>query len=61
MENKTKKLLNSKLRQPIHISYISKYILKMTDKETKKILDEMIEEGLVEISPFAPDYYVNKQ
>jgi hypothetical protein len=42
MENKTKKLLNSKLRQPIHISYISKYILKMTDKETKKILDEMI-------------------
>ena len=33
----------------------------MTNKETKKILDEMIEEGLVEISPLAPDYYVNKQ
>ena len=61
MENKTKKLLNSKLRQPIHISYISKYILKMTDKETKKILDEMIEEGLIEVSTLAPDYYVNKQ
>jgi hypothetical protein len=31
------------------------------NKETTKILDDMIEEGLVEISPFAPDYYVNKQ
>ena len=61
MDDKTKKLLNTKLRQPVHISYISKYILKMTDKETKKILDEMIEEGLIEVSPLAPDYYVNKQ
>ena len=60
MENKTKKLLNSKLRQPIHISYISKYILKMTEKETKKILDEMIVEGLIEESPMASGYYVNK-
>jgi len=61
MEKEAEKILIAKLRQPIHISYISKYILKMTDKETKKILDEMIEEGLVEISPLAPDYYVNKQ
>ena len=60
MENKTKKLLNSKLRQPIHISYISKYILKMTEKETKKILDEMISDGLIEESPMASEYYVNK-
>ena len=60
MENKTKKLLNSKLRQPIHISYISKYILKMTEKETKKILDEMVTDGLIEESPMASDYYVNK-
>ncbi len=60
MENKTKKLLNSKLRQPIHISYISKYILKMTEKETKKILDELIDEGVIEESSLAPNYYVNK-
>ena len=61
MDNKVKKLLNSKLRQPVHISYISKYILKMTEKETKKILDEMISDGLIEESPMASDYYVNKQ
>jgi hypothetical protein len=60
MDNKTKKLLNTKLRQPIHISYISKYILKMTEKETKKILDELIDEGVIEESSLAPNYYVNK-
>jgi hypothetical protein len=60
MDNKVKKLLNSKLRQPVHISYISKYILKMTEKETKKILDEMMDEGLIEESPMASGYYVNK-
>ena len=60
MDNKTKKLLNTKLRQPIHISYISKYILKMTEKETMKILDEMIDEDLIEESPMASNYYVNK-
>ena len=60
MDNKVKKLLNSKLRQPVHISYISKYILKMTEKETKKILDEMISYGLIEESPMASEYYVNK-
>jgi hypothetical protein len=60
MDDKTKKLLNTKLRQPVHISYISKYILKMTEKETKKILDEMIDEDLIEESPMASNYYVNK-
>lgn len=60
MDNKVKKLLNSKLRQPVHISYISKYILKMTEKETKKILDEMISEDLIEESPMVSNYYVNK-
>jgi len=60
VDNKTKKLLNTKLRQPIHISYISKYILKITEKETKEILDELINEGVIEESTLAPDYYVNK-
>ena len=60
MDDKTKKLLNSKLRQPVHISYISKYILKMTEKETKEILNKLIDEGVIEESPLAPDYYGNK-
>ena len=60
MDDKTKKLLNSKLRQPVHISYISKYILKITEKETKEILDKLIDEGVIEESPLAPGYYGNK-
>ena len=60
MDDKTKKLLNSKLRQPVHISYISKYILKMTEKETKEVLDKLIDEGVIEESPLASSYYVNK-
>lgn len=60
MDDKTKKLLNTKLRQPVHISYISKYILKITEKETKEILDKLIDEGVVEESPLAPGYYGNK-
>jgi hypothetical protein len=60
MDDKTKKLLNSKLRQPVHISYISKYILKMTENETKEILDKLIDEGVIEESPLAPGYYGNK-
>jgi hypothetical protein len=60
MDDKTKKLLNTKLRQPVHISYISKYILKMTEKETKEILDKLIDEGVIEESPLAPGYYGNK-
>jgi hypothetical protein len=60
MDDKTKKLLNTKLRQPVHISYISKYILKLTDKETKEILDKLIDEGVIEESPLASSYYVNK-
>jgi hypothetical protein len=60
MDDKTKKLLNTKLRQPVHISYISKYILKLTEKETKEILDKLIEEDVIEESPLASDYYGNK-
>ena len=60
MDDKTKKLLNTKLRQPVHISYISKYILKLNEKETKEILDKLIEEGVIEESPLAPNYYGNK-
>jgi len=60
MDDKTKKLLNTKLRQPVHISYISKHILKLTEKETKKILDKLIDEGVIEESSLSSGYYGNK-
>jgi hypothetical protein len=34
--------------------------LKITEEETKKILNELIDEGVIEESSFASGYYVNK-
>lgn len=62
MKKKVDKLsiLEGKLRQPIHISYISKYILKTTVGETREILKQAIEEGVIEESGYVKDYYVLK-
>ena len=57
MDDKTKKLLNTKLRQPVHISYISKYILKVDMDETKEILQKYIDEGIIEESKITNGYY----
>ncbi len=54
--NQEKGFLN-KLRQPIHISYISKYILKVDMDETKEILQKYIDEGILEESKIADGYY----
>lgn len=58
MEKNQKKLLLSKLRQPVHIDYISKYILRTGINESKIILDELIKDGIVTESKIAKDYYV---
>jgi hypothetical protein len=50
-------MMLSKMRQPIHISYIAGNILKKTVEETKEYLDQLIEDGIVEESPLAPGYY----
>jgi len=60
MDDKITKTLMSKLRQPIHINYISSYILRVDENETRKILDNFIKEGLIEESKYAKDYYVIK-
>lgn len=60
MDQKTNKELMSKLRQPIHIDYISKYILHKTIKESKEILVNLVNEGILEESKISKDYYVVK-
>ena len=54
--NQEKELI-SKLRQPIHINYISKYILKVDMDETKEILQKYIDEGILVESKIANGYY----
>jgi hypothetical protein len=58
MDKKQIKSLMDKLRQPIHISYISKYILRKDMDETKRQLDILISEGYVKESTLSSGYYV---
>ena len=58
MDKKQIKSLTNKLRQPIHISYISKYILKLDEEKTKEQLDILISEGFIKESNLANGYYV---
>ena len=54
---KTLKLLESKLRQPIHITYISEHILKKDLEETRKIINSLVSDGFIVESETAKDYY----
>jgi hypothetical protein len=58
MDKKQIKNLMDKLRQPIHISYISKYILKQSLEETKQQLDILISEGYIKESNLSEGFYV---
>ena len=60
MEEKVTKTLLGKLRQPIHIDYISKYILRESMEETMNIINKLVEDNIVEESKYAKDYYVVK-
>ena len=60
MDKKQFSMLLSKLRQTIHIDFISRHIVKESIDETRKILDKLITEGVIEESKYAKDYYVIK-
>jgi len=59
--NSLKQILLSKLRRPVHVSYISKYMVKLPMDETMNILNEMIVDNLIEESVYGKGYYVIKQ
>ena len=59
--NSIKQILLSKLRRPVHVSYISKHLVKLPMDDTMNLLNEMIGEGLVEESVYGKNYYVIKQ
>jgi hypothetical protein len=58
MDKRQIKSLMDKLRQPIHISYISRYILKKNMDETKQQLDILISEGYIKESSLSEGFYV---
>ena len=61
MTNQEREMVLAKLRRPIHIGYISKYILRKSLQETKIEINQLIDEGVVEESGYAKEYYVIKK
>jgi len=58
--DKTLNLLQSKLRRPIHITYISEHILRKNMDETRLIITKLMEDGYVFESEISKDYYYIK-
>ena len=58
--DKTLKLLQSKLRRPIHITYISEHILRKDMDETRKLITKLMEDGYVFESETSKDYFYIK-
>lgn len=54
------KTLMTKLNQPVHISYIARYILKQEYDVTNRVMKKLIEDNMVEESSMGKEYYVRK-
>ena len=58
-KNKTiNDILLSKLRQPIHVSYICEHILKTNVDVCKEKITKLEKDGLIKMSEYGKDYYV---
>lgn len=57
MTEKETKTFLSKLRQPVHITYISNYLLKKDILETQSIIQSFIDAGIIEESKYGKGYY----
>ena len=53
-----KEVLLAKLEKPLHISYISEHILKRNQEDSMKIINELIQGGILEESKYGKGYYV---
>jgi hypothetical protein len=52
-------LFFSKLRRPIHYSYIARYILKEPEDKTLDMLQKLTSRGILEESKYSSGYFVN--
>jgi len=50
-------LLLSKLRSPLHISYICEHLLKTNEEDCRKKINELVDGGMVMMSEYGKDYY----
>ena len=57
----TTEVLLSKLRQPIHITYICEHILKTNISDCRSKINSLVEDGFIKESEFGKDYFVSKK
>ena len=51
----------AKLILPVHIIYIQKNILNITEEQTREIINRYVDEGILEESKYGKDYYSLKK
>jgi len=54
------KNIEGRLRRPVHIDYITNYIVKLPIEKTRELLNQLVSVGIIEESGYAKDYYVLK-
>jgi len=57
MDKKTEKLFQKELKIPCHLNHIADRVFRLSREETKVIISQMLESGLLEESPFSKNYY----
>ena len=57
MDKKTEKLFQKELRIPCHLNHIADRVFKLSRQETRVIISQMLESGLLEESQYAKNYY----
>lgn len=60
MDPKKEKEFLSKLRQPIHKTYIQRYLLRVSEEECSDIIQKYLENDIIVESKYAKGYYVTK-
>jgi len=61
MTEKQRKNLLAKLRRPVHVDYISRYILNCSIEEAMIEINQLINENILEESCYSKNYYVVKK
>ena len=57
MDKKTEKLIQKELRIPCHMNYIADRVLKVSRDDARKTIYQLIDDGYLEESCFAKQYY----
>jgi hypothetical protein len=56
-DKKQQRIFEKEMKIPCHIDYITTRVFKAKPEETQEIINQLLDEGIVEESPYAKKYY----